>query len=59
MHSHADFALWKWRQSEYTKARLSEIYRSDEPGQEGDRALAAMELLAERATSRAQPSPRP
>jgi hypothetical protein len=44
-------AIWKWRFAGYTDAELSEIYRRDAPGKEGEAALAAMEVLAERAVA--------
>jgi hypothetical protein len=52
----SDILLWKWRFAEYTDAKLSEIYRRSEPGKEGNAALAAMEILAERAAKTDTPS---
>ena len=48
-------AIWKWRYADYTNEELSEIYRRDKPGEEGASALAAMEVLAERAKSAGAP----
>lgn len=44
----SDIGIWKWRYADYSNERLREISRRDKPGKEGNSALAAMEILAER-----------